>query len=517
MLDRAIQFTPTVAEALSQPPAEFLAALRAWPDLATDPLVAERGAALKDRSSVCSFCGVGCPYTVEPDERGVDRVQPLSDLGLCVKGKTSLMTGSDAERVPRLKRRGIADDRIRAPMLRGHDGQMKEVTWDEALDRAAWLFLLAREWVGPDAAATYGNGQKTIEAIWLASLYKLVFKLPTIGANSEHCLTSAGAAHQLNFGNEASFTLRQFDELLDCDVAVMHGTNPFVTFPQAYEKIKRNTHAVKVVIDPVESDTVTELRAHDPRTMHIRFRQGGDVRFNLAVARVILDNEWEDRESLTQRVDPESETAFRSLVGETRFEAEETARDIAVPGQDITELAETIRDYAALLARPAQDGRKPRPAFVSSLGVNQSTGTYGFSTNLNLLLLTGAVGKPGAGSMRVAGQSNATSELMMGFNGRKLVFNHDPANPEHRARLAEALDLPIENIPEHKGTPVARMAEDDRIYCFIFVGTQMTKNMPRIGHWARRMGRSFNIVIDSFLGDGVLEHADVLLPSMTYV
>lgn len=31
------------------------------------------------------------------------------------------------------------------------------------------------------------------------------------------------------------------------------------------------------------------------------------------------------------------------------------------------------------------------------------------------------------------------------------------------------------------------------------------------------MGRAFNIVIDSFLADGVLEHADVLLPSMTYV
>ena len=31
------------------------------------------------------------------------------------------------------------------------------------------------------------------------------------------------------------------------------------------------------------------------------------------------------------------------------------------------------------------------------------------------------------------------------------------------------------------------------------------------------MGRAFNIVIYSFLGECVLEHADVLLPSMTYV
>ena len=501
---------------LALPPASFIAAVAEDPSLLDDPRRRARDTALRANSSVCSYCGVGCPYTVEPDAQGSPKIFPLSDLGLCVKGKTSLMTGSDQERVKRLARRGIADDRIRAPMLRGHDGKMREVTWDEALDRAAWLFLHAREWVGPDAVAIYGNGQKTIEAIWMASLYKLVFRLPTIGANSEHCLTSAGAAHQLNFGNEASFTWRQFDELLECDVAVMHGTNAYVTFPQAYEKIKRNTRAVKVVIDPVRSDTVSDLQDDDPRTLHVRFRQGGDVKFNLSVARVIFDQGWEDSDSIQARVDPDSEAAFRALCAQDRFRPEDAAASIALPGQDVTELTAMIRRYAELIAKP-RDGHRPRVAFVSSMGVNQSTGAYGFSTNLNLLLLTGAVGRRGAGSMRVAGQSNATSELMMGFNGRKLVFNHDPDNPAHRDALARVLDLPVENIPAHKGTPVSQMAEDDRIYCFLFVGTQMTKNMPRVGHWARRMGRSFNIVIDSFLADGVLEHADVLLPSMTYV
>lgn len=506
----------TINDAVQMPASDLIDAVAQSPGLLDDSDVLARHEALLNRSSVCSYCGVGCPYSVEPDAKGVDRVVPMSPLGLCVKGKTSLMTGSDDERVKRMARRGLEDDRIRAPMIRGHDGNMKEVSWDEALDRAAWLFLHAREWVGPDAVAIYGNGQKTIEAIWMASLYKLVFKLPTIGANSEHCLTSAGAAHALNFGNEASFTWRQFDELLECDVAIMHGTNPFVTFPQAYEKIKRNTHAVKVIIDPTLSDTASDLLAEDPRTLHIRFRQGGDVMFNLAVARHVLDMDWQHDASIADRIDPDSFATFRDLVMEDRCTPDAVAARIALPDQDPVALAETIRTYAALIARPVE-GVRPKPAFVSSMGINQSTGSIGFSTNLNLLLLTGNVGRRGAGSMRIAGQSNATSELMMGFNGRKLVFNHDPANPEHRATLAKVLDLPEENIPAHEGTPVAQMASDDHIYCFIFVGTQMTKNMPRVGHWTRRMGRAFNIVIDSFLGDGVLEHADVLLPSLTYV
>lgn len=505
---------PPAAHAL--PAAELVARVRATPGLLDDPELAARHAGILENSSVCSYCGVGCPYTVEPDARGRRRIVPLSPLGLCVKGQTSLDTGGDTRRRDRLARRGLPDDRIRAPMLRGHDGKMKEVSWEQALDRAAWLFLHAREWVGPEAVAIYGNGQKTLESIWLACLYKLVFKLPTIGANSEHCLASAGAAHELNFGNEASFTWREFDELEHCDVAVLHGTNAFITFPQAYEKLARNTAARKVVIDPVRTDTVTELQATDPRTLHIRFRQGGDVMFNLAVSRVILEQGWEDRAFLDKTVDPDSRAAFEALVAEPRCAPETVAQDIALPGQDVAALAATIREYAAWLAAPLPDGSRPRTAFVSSMGINQSTGSYGFSTNLNLLLLTGNVGRKGAGSLRIAGQSNATSELMMGFNGRRAIFNLDPQDPAHRARLAEVLDLPEHNFPEQHGTPVARMAEDDHLYCFVFVGTQMTRNMPRLGHWMRRLGRAFNVVIDPFLVPGALDYADVLLPALTY-
>ena len=503
---------------MTLPAHEFVRAFRADPDLQARPQAAARHEALTARSSVCSFCGVGCPYTVEADARGRDRVAPLSGLGLCVKGQTSLLTGGDDERTKRLARRGIADDRIRAPMIRGHDGKMKVVSWEEALDRAAWLFLHTREWVGPGAVGLYGNGQKTLEAIWIACLYKLVFDLPTIGANSEHCLASAGAAHELNFGNEAAFTWQEFDELARCDVAVLHGTNAFITFPQAYEKLKANPHPVKVVIDPVRTDTVSDMQGADPRTLHIRFRPGGDVAFNLAVARTILEQGWQDQAYLDRAVDPDSLAALRALCMQPRHAPEAVAARIALPDQDPAALAATIRQYAALLAQPSARtrGERPRVAIVSSMGINQSTGSYGFSTNLNLLLLTGNVGRPGAGSLRIAGQSNATSELMMGLNSRRLVFNLRPEDPEHRQRLAEALDLPVGNIPARVGTAVSEMADDDHLYCFLFVGTQMTRNMPRLGHWMRRLGRSFNIVIDPFLADGVLEWADVLLPSLTY-
>ena len=119
---------PDTDDILAKNPLDSMALVKQHPGLLEDGRVTRRLDALRARSSVCSYCGVGCPYTVETDSRGREDVHPLSDLGLCVKGKTSLVTGGDAERVTRLARRGIADDRIRAPMIRGHDGKMKEVS-----------------------------------------------------------------------------------------------------------------------------------------------------------------------------------------------------------------------------------------------------------------------------------------------------------------------------------------------------------------------------------------------------
>ncbi|WP_422381154.1 molybdopterin-dependent oxidoreductase [Marinicellulosiphila megalodicopiae] len=471
--------------------------------------------AITTRSSVCSFCGVGCSFTVAKTHKQQERLIATSDLGLCVKGQSSLLTGGFKQRQQRLAHKQIEDDRITSPMIRGHNGKLKAVSWDEALDRAAWLFLHVREWVGPEAVAIYGNGQKTIEAIWMASLYKLVFNIPTMGANSEHCLASAGAAHTMNFGNEAAFTQKQFAELEKSDVIILHGTNAKITFPQAFEKIKRNTNAIKYVIDPVKSDSAVDI-CLEPKGEHIQFEQGADILFNLAVCRIILENNWQDQTYIDQHIDSVSFAEFKSRIMQDDCQLDNVAKNICLENQTPQQIKQTILEYAQTIAKPNSEGYRKKIAIVSSMGINQSTGSYGFSTNLNILLLTGNVGREGAGSVRIAGQSNAPSELMLGFNSKKLVFNLNPLNDEHRQKLADELNIPLENIPNRLGTAVNQMANDDLLYCFIFIGTQFTKNMPRLGHWLRRLGRSFNIVIDCFMAQGVEEYADVVFPSLTY-
>ncbi len=494
----------------------FLKKYRSDPSLQTDPKVVELYQLILQNSSVCSFCGVGCPFTMVTTNDGTFKLTPTSGLGLCVKGETSLLTGGYKQREEILKRKGIKSDRITSPMIRDYNGNLVETSWEEALDRAAWLFLHVREWVGPDGVAVYGNGQMSLEALWMASLYKLVFNVSTLGSNSEHCLASAGSAHQLNFGNEASFSWKEYGELNRCDIIVIHGCNPLITFPQAYSKIKLNKSALKIVIDPIENDTFLDLKSKSERVIHIRFKQGADVLFNMGVARIILENRWENVEYIKSVVDLESFNEFKAICLNERFSLDSVAKKIVLKGEDITLLKGQIYEYAQLISKPDMHGIRPRPVFFSSMGINQSTGTYGFSSNLNLLLLTGNVGRRDAGYLRITGQSNASSTLSLGFNSRKLIFNLDPLNDSHRELVSDVLELPLSNIPSRIGTPVSRMADNDHLYCFLFIGTNFSKNMPGLGKWLTRISRSFNIVVDSFISEDTLGFVDVLLPALTF-
>ena len=49
---------------------EFLRQFDCDPALRADPHSRARYAALTSRASVCSYCGVGCPYTVETTHTG---------------------------------------------------------------------------------------------------------------------------------------------------------------------------------------------------------------------------------------------------------------------------------------------------------------------------------------------------------------------------------------------------------------------------------------------------------------
>lgn len=113
---------------------------------------------VKKTRSVCTYCGVGCGVDILTKQETVVGVQPAMDgpanLGaLCIKGQFAYDFVQHKER-------------LRKPLVRGEDGVLREVSWDEALDRAATGFTDAHKNHGRHSVYAIASGRAPSEAAY---------------------------------------------------------------------------------------------------------------------------------------------------------------------------------------------------------------------------------------------------------------------------------------------------------------------------------------------------------------
>ena len=112
--------------------------------------------------TTCNYCGVGCQMDLNVDVSTNQIVKvtspppgtPPNDGNLCVKGRFAY------EFVHH-------DDRLTTPLVRGDDGELREASWDEALDRAARGLKKVAERHGADALGFVSSSRCTMEENYL--------------------------------------------------------------------------------------------------------------------------------------------------------------------------------------------------------------------------------------------------------------------------------------------------------------------------------------------------------------
>jgi predicted molibdopterin-dependent oxidoreductase YjgC len=112
--------------------------------------------ALEKTRSVCPYCGVGCSVDLLSKGDQLVGIQPAMDGpanegALCVKGQFAFDFVQHR-------------DRLKMPLVRGADGELRETDWDSALDRAAQGFAKALEKHGRYAIYGIASGRTPSEA-----------------------------------------------------------------------------------------------------------------------------------------------------------------------------------------------------------------------------------------------------------------------------------------------------------------------------------------------------------------
>lgn len=356
-----------------------------------DQSVLKHGLPVHWTRTTCPYCGVGCEMKIGTRDGRVVQVKPVIDAPvnnghLCVKGRYAFDFTQ-------------ASDRVTEPMIR--EGKIwRKVSWPEAISHVVENFTRILKTSGPDSFGVLGSARGTNEENYLAQKFARV----VLGTNNVDCCarvchapTAAGMKQTLGTGAATS----SFDDIEQAATFLICGCNPTENHPIVGARIKQTVlrGAKLIVIDPRE----IELARY--ADIHLQLRPGTNVPLLNALAQVILTEGLADETALRERVDDFA--AYRSFI--TAWTPERAA--------GITGVApELIRLAARLYAT-----RKPAMAFHGLGTTEHVQGTEGVMCLVNLALLTGNFGKPGAGINPLRGQNNVQGSAHMGCEPKNLT------------------------------------------------------------------------------------------------
>ncbi len=335
--------------------------------------------------TTCAYCGVGCEIEAAEAAGHVVAVRPVEDAPvskghLCVKGRYAF------EFVQ-------APDRQLHPMRR-IDGGWQRVSWAEALGHSARELSHILERYGPSAVGVLGSARATNEENYLAQKFaRVVLGTNNVDSCARVCHTPTAAAMKAMLGTGAA--TNSFDDIEVARTILIVGANPTENHPIVGARIKQQVlrrAANLIVIDPRR----IELASH--AAIHLAPRPGTNIPLLNAIAHVIVTENLADAAFIRERLTDWDE--FAKFVNSWPPE-----RAASICGVD----AELLRRAARLYARET-----PSMCF-HGLGLTEHTqGTEGVMALVNLALLTGNIGKQGAGINPLRGQNNVQGAAHMG-------------------------------------------------------------------------------------------------------
>lgn len=454
--------------------------------------------------SQCPYCGVGCGLELlPPAEKGRavrrdaegnpmwaargDRQHPSSLGQVCIKGATVGET--------------LASGRLRQPLFRTNlSDNFEPISWDNALDRITHQIRLSMEQRGDaNGIAMYGSGQFHTEDYYVAQkLLKGALGTNNFDANSRLCMSSAVAGYTRSLGSDGPPCC--YDDLDHCSVAFLIGTNTAECHPVLFQRLlkrkKRNPGSVTiVVVDPRRTDTA---KAAD---IHLPIAPGSDLALLHGIAHLVLRENGQDPAFIDDHT--ENYEAFFDVVA--RWTPRRVARFCNLPEKRLREVAQLFH-------------RRERVLSLWSMGVNQrQEGTAVVCGLINLHLLTGQIGKEGAGPFSLTGQPNAMGGREAGGLSHLLPGYRLVANDQHRQDVEQAWNFPAGSIAATPGLAAWQQIEAmerGELDLWWVAATNPLVSMPDLDRVKAAMSKCPLIVVSEAYDDSETSHyAHLLLPA----
>ncbi|MEZ4775250.1 MAG: FdhF/YdeP family oxidoreductase [Bacteroidia bacterium] len=304
--------------------------------------------------------------------------------------------------------------RITHPMvLREGATCYEEISWEEAF---GLIGTQLRSLHSPDEAIFYTSGRTSNEAAFLYQLFVRAFGTNNLPDCSNMCHESSGVGLSQTVGiGKGSVTM---EDIHQAEVVLVVGQNPGTNHPRmltSLQKCKQNGGKI-ITINPLPEAGLIRFKhpQHLPDILgsgtqitdiFLQVKINGDVALAKALILLLLEAEDQQPGKVLDKSFIETYTA-----GFAAFEAEIRKYKLPELSEVCGVMEADIRSAADLLIR------HDKIVICWAMGLTQhKNGVDNIREMVNILLLKGAIGRPGAGTCPVRGHSNVQGDRTMGI------------------------------------------------------------------------------------------------------
>lgn len=352
-------------------------------------------------------------------------------------------------------------------MLEEGADYFKAISWEAAM----YYLESALKSTTPERAAFYSSGRSSNEAAFILQSFARVYGSNNVMNCSYYCHQASGVALKMAIGSGTATI--ELDDLKKCDLLVLVGANPASNHPRLMTLLAelRERGGKVIVINPlkeaglerffVPSRPLSLLMGSEIASSYIQPFAGGDLSLFVGALKAVLEEGLAKQDWLDQ---------FTEGSADVIIDARNASWDQIVASSGVTE--SEIRQFARAVANAKAC------IFAWAMGLTHHTwGVDNILSMTNLALVTGQIGRPGAGLLPIRGHSNVQGIGSIGFS---------PSLSEALRKSLEKIygkELPVE--AGYDTNALVEAADDGKIDCLICLGGNLWGSNPD-STWASR-------------------------------
>jgi molybdopterin-dependent oxidoreductase alpha subunit len=400
--------------------------------------------------------------------------------------------------------------RLAHPMLRRRgEAGFTRISWDEAMKLAADRVRAAL----PDRFGIFTTSRGiTNEVYYVAGKVARYLGTNDVDNAARICHSPSTGALKETLGVGAT-TLSYTDVIDDADLIVLFGSNAANAQPVflKYLYLAKQRGAKVAVVNPyrepalerywVPSNLESALFGTRITDAFFQVATGGDTAFITAVLKLLVERDAVDRTFIDRHT-----AGYDELVAEVaRHDLDDLVRWAGSTRDDVERFASLYADAGAAV-------------LVWSMGITQHTfGTDNVRAIIDLALVRGNVGRPGAGLMPIRGHSGVQGGAEMGAYATSFPGGH-PINADTAAALSELWGFPVPESPGRSATELIEAAGRGEVDVLWSSGGNFLETLPDPAAVRAALERvGLRVHVDIVAATQMLVDGDqvLLLPAMT--